>query len=136
MERAPAALAVLRANLAKLGVNDACKVHPVGVGGWLRKPEKGPATSSERTRSQTFDLVFLDPPYDAAEDYAITLGLLGGAAGGLLNTGALIIAEHRGKGGSKETLEERYGALERTRLLVQGDAALSFYASSATDLPE
>jgi hypothetical protein len=36
----------------------------------------------------------------------------------------LVIAEHR----RKERLEERYGALERTRLLEQGDAALSFYA--------
>jgi 16S rRNA G966 N2-methylase RsmD len=70
-----------------------------------------------------FDLVFLDPPYDAAEEYAATLGMLGGAAGGLLAEGGLVIAEHR----KKERLEERYGALERTRLLEQGDAALSFY---------
>ena len=34
-----------------------------------------------------------------------------------------MIAEHR----RKEKLEEAYGALGRTRLLEQGDAALSFY---------
>jgi 16S rRNA G966 N2-methylase RsmD len=69
-------------------------------------------------------MVFLDPPYDALEEYAATLGLLGGAAKGLLADGAVVIAEHR----KKERLEERYGELAGTRLLEQGDAALSFYA--------
>jgi 16S rRNA G966 N2-methylase RsmD len=68
-------------------------------------------------------LVFLDPPYEAAEEYAATLGLLGGSVG-LLAPGALVIAEHR----RKERLGDRYGELGRTRLLEQGDAALSFYA--------
>jgi hypothetical protein len=45
---------------------------------------------------------------------------------GLLGVGALVIAEHR----CKQLLEDCYGLLERTRLLEQGDAALSFYASS------
>ncbi|HUX45136.1 MAG TPA: RsmD family RNA methyltransferase, partial [Terracidiphilus sp.] len=70
-----------------------------------------------------FDVVFLDPPYDAADEYASTLGLLGGAAMGVLAEGAVVIAEHR----KKEKLEECYARLERTRLLTQGDAALSFY---------
>jgi hypothetical protein len=33
----------------------------------------------------------------------------------------------------KEKLADRYGRLERTRLLEQGDAALSFYRVSASD---
>ena len=41
--------------------------------------------------------------------------------------GALVIAEHR----RKEVLEDRYGQLQRTRLLKQGDAALSFYARTS-----
>jgi 16S rRNA G966 N2-methylase RsmD len=73
-----------------------------------------------------FDLVFLDPPWDAASEYAVTLGLLGGSAAGLVADGALVIAEHR----RKEHLEDSYGSLARTRLLEQGDAALSFYAVS------
>jgi 16S rRNA G966 N2-methylase RsmD len=73
-----------------------------------------------------FDLVFLDPPWDAVEEYAATLGLLGGSAAGLLEDGALVIAEHR----RKQRLEDRYGALERKRLLEQGDSALSFYSAS------
>ena len=51
------------------------------------------------------------------------LDLLGGASVGLLRRNAVVIAEHR----RKQRLEECYGALERTRLLEQGDAALSFY---------
>jgi 16S rRNA (guanine(966)-N(2))-methyltransferase RsmD len=123
VERVPVALAALRANLAKLEIGEGFRIHSGSVGSWLRRSEKG--------SSQAFDLVFLDPPYDAGEEYAATLGLLGGAAGQFLNPGALVIAEHRGKGGSKERLEDQYGALERTRLLVQGDAALSFYAARA-----
>jgi hypothetical protein len=55
------------------------------------------------------------------------LRLLGGAAACLLGDGALVIAEHR----RKEHLEDRYGLLARTRLLEQGDAALSFYATGS-----
>jgi 16S rRNA (guanine(966)-N(2))-methyltransferase RsmD len=127
VEKAPTALAALRANLASLGVTEGFRIHPGKVGGWLRKAEKQVGAGARPDPSQAFDLVFLDPPYEAADEYAATLGLLGGAAGMLLNPGALVIAEHRGKGGSRGQLEERYGALEHTRLLVQGDAALSFY---------
>jgi 16S rRNA G966 N2-methylase RsmD len=77
-----------------------------------------------------YEVVFLDPPYDAAEEYAATLGLLGGSALGLLTAEAVVIAEHRRKAEPRQRLEDRYGSLERTRLLEQGDAALSFYAVS------
>jgi 16S rRNA G966 N2-methylase RsmD len=148
VERAPAALAVLRANLARLGVSEGFRIHPGSVAGWLRRfdsgpgpgPKAGSAPGSRPARkpvlSQAFDLVFLDPPYDAAEEYATALGLLGGAARWLLSAGALVIAEHRGKGGGKARLEQRYGELERTRLLEQGDAALSFYAQHAVEASE
>jgi 16S rRNA G966 N2-methylase RsmD len=103
----------LRANLEKLGLRTGFRIHSGSVKSFLQKlkPEQG------------FDLVFLDPPYDAAQEYAGTLGLLGGAASGALAPGALVVAEHR----RKEKLEDRYGSLKRTRLLEQGDAALSFY---------
>ena len=85
-----------------------------------------PKPRKERSGSRTVRSTFLDPPWDAAEEYAATLGLLGGSAAGLLAEGAVVIAEHR----RKERLEDRYGLLERTRLLEQGDAALSFFAAS------
>jgi len=121
VERAPAALKVLRANLARLRIGAGFSIHGAGVGSVLRKMK--PAMSNPGV---AFDVVFLDPPYDALQEYAATLGLLGGAAKGLLAEGALVIAEHR----RKEKPEARYGLLGRTRVLEQGDAALSFYAGA------
>jgi 16S rRNA (guanine966-N2)-methyltransferase len=115
VERAPAALKVLQANLDRLGLSAGFRIHTGSAGSFLRKPQ---------ARGAEFSIVFLDPPYDATEEYAATLGLLGGTALGLLAPGAFVIAEHR----RKEKLALRYGAFERTRLLEQGDAALSFYA--------
>lgn len=118
VERSPAALAMLRANLDRLGVRGEVRVYATSVSSFLRRFAGGHATP------EIYDLVFLDPPYDAADEYAITLGLLGGASARLLGEGAVVIAEHR----RKQRLEVQYGALSRTRLLEQGDAALSFYA--------
>jgi 16S rRNA (guanine(966)-N(2))-methyltransferase RsmD len=119
VERAPAALAVLRANLAKLGIAAGFRIQPGSVGAYLRRGAAGKKTEA----AAAFDLVFLDPPYDAAQEYEVTLNLLGSA--GQLAPDALVIAEHR----RKERLEESYRCLKRTRLLEQGDASLSFYAA-------
>jgi 16S rRNA (guanine966-N2)-methyltransferase len=72
--------------------------------------------------------VFLDPPYDAAEEYAGALELLDHNHAVLLAPEAVVIAEHR----RKQELEDCYGQLLRTRLLKQGDAALSFYQASVS----
>jgi 16S rRNA (guanine(966)-N(2))-methyltransferase RsmD len=116
VERAPAALSALRANLGKLGLTAGFRIQPGGVKAFLQRinPKQVPQ----------FDLVFLDPPYDADKEYAGTLGLLGGEVSALLAPEAMVIAEHR----RKEKLGDGYGQLQRTRLLEQGDAALSFYA--------
>ena len=142
VEKAPAALKVLRANLEGLGIRDGFSVQAGPVGTFLKRARSGEGG---------FDVVFLDPPYEAEGEYAATLGLLGGAeipprsqmrdlhptnedpfAGapglghpteGVLARGAVVIAEHR----RKFQLDEEFGALKRTRLLEQGDAALSFY---------
>lgn len=116
VERAPAALKVLRSNLERLGLREGFKVNAGSVKAFLQRLKPGTEPG--------IDVVFLDPPYDAAQEYAGALSLLGGEAAGLLASGALAIAEHR----RKEKLGESYGRLKRTRLLEQGDAALSFYA--------
>ncbi|MGA2050394.1 MAG: 16S rRNA (guanine(966)-N(2))-methyltransferase RsmD [Terracidiphilus sp.] len=122
VDRAPAALKILRTNLFRLGLTAGFRIHAASV-----------KTTLQRINPlEEFDLVFLDPPYDAATEYSATLGLLGGGGAGLLTSGALVIAEHR----RKERLEARYGDLERTRLLEQGDAALSFYSAAAAGAPE
>jgi 16S rRNA (guanine966-N2)-methyltransferase len=121
VERAEPALKVLRGNLEKLGLRAAVRVEGVSVGAFLR-----------RVRPQTvpllFDIVFLDPPYEAVDEYATVLGLLGGEGAGILAEGAIVIAEHR----RKEKLEDAYSTLRRTRVLEQGDAGLSFYEIPAT----
>ena len=119
VERTPVALKVLRGNLERLGITAGFRIHAVAVGAFLRRAAEAP-------KRERYEVVFLDPPWDAAEEYAATLGLLGGSAAGLLGAGVLVIAEHR----KKQGLEDSYGLLERTRLLEQGDAALSFYAAS------
>jgi 16S rRNA (guanine966-N2)-methyltransferase len=116
VERAIAALKVLRQNLEKLGLGGVARVEAVSVGAFLRKIR--PESSAMR-----FDLVFLDPPYEAVDEYATTMEILGASAPALLAEGAMVIAEHR----RKQKLEDEYGVLQRTRVLEQGDAALSFY---------
>jgi 16S rRNA (guanine966-N2)-methyltransferase len=117
-EQAPPALAALRANLTRLGIRDGFRIQSGSVSALLRRVRLA--------APQVFDLIFLDPPWDAAEEYAATLGLLGGTSSGLLAPEAQVIAEHR----RKQPLGDSYGSLHRTRLLEQGDAALSFYAQS------
>jgi 16S rRNA (guanine(966)-N(2))-methyltransferase RsmD len=130
VERAPAALSVLRGNLAKLGLTAGFRINAGSVGAFLRKQQAG--SGGKLGKETRFDLVFLDPPYDAAPEYETTLALLGSAAASLLAPEALVIAEHR----RKVQLEERYGSLKRTRLLEQGDASLSFYSADRVANPE
>jgi 16S rRNA (guanine(966)-N(2))-methyltransferase RsmD len=149
VERAPVALEALRTNLAALGVERAAfRVHAGSVSAYLRSAEDAGVKSEKN--AVKFSVVYLDPPYDAAEEYEKTLGGLGdwsprspGARDlghphpvthsfphplphSFLSADAIVVAEHR----RKEKLADRYGALGRTRLLEQGDAALSFYAVS------
>jgi 16S rRNA (guanine(966)-N(2))-methyltransferase RsmD len=118
VERGVSTLQVLRANLQRLDVTESFRVEPVSVTAFLRR--------ARPAGMRGFDLVFLDPPYDAGEEYWSALGQLG-AAGALLAKEALVVAEHR----RKEPLQADYGELARTRLLQQGDSALSFYCRRA-----
>ncbi len=63
------------------------------------------------------DIAFIDPPYDQEKEYTDSLGVL--AQSGC----KLVIAQHS----SKLTLESVYGALQKFRVLRQGDNSLSFY---------
>lgn len=121
VEKAPPAIAAIRANLNALGIREG---HPLET--------RSAAASLKRLNEQgrQFDIVFLDPPYKAAEEYALVLGWLGGDGASLLANDAIVIAEHH----RKQPLDEDYGKLCRYRLLDQGDAALSFYAIKASDM--
>jgi 16S rRNA (guanine966-N2)-methyltransferase len=115
-ENAEAALMSLRQNLAALKIVRGFTLDDRGVGAMLQRLSKLP---------QPIDLVYLDPPYEAEDEYSGTLNFFGSVRGReVLASNALVISEHS----SKAKLAARYGALEHTRLLKQGDAALSFYS--------
>jgi 16S rRNA (guanine(966)-N(2))-methyltransferase RsmD len=118
VEQAEAALRAIRSNLSALGIRGSYALEPRSAASGLRRLAEA---------GRTADLVFLDPPYAKQDEYAATLGLLGGDCAGLLAAGAVVIAEHE----KRRDLDKRYGKLTRQRLLKQGDAALSFYTGES-----
>jgi 16S rRNA (guanine(966)-N(2))-methyltransferase RsmD len=115
-ENAIPALASLRKNLATLKIDPGFTLEERGVGAMLQQLGK---------LQQPVDIVYLDPPYEAEDEYSGTLNFFGSVRGrAILAPNALVIAEHN----SKAKLAARYGALEHTRLVKQGDAALSFFS--------
>jgi 16S rRNA (guanine966-N2)-methyltransferase len=114
-ENAEPALAALRQNLAALKISRGFTLEDRGTGAMLQRLSK---------LTQPINIVYIDPPYEAENEYAGTLNFFGSAAGRkVLAQDALVVAEHSSKG----KLAARYGALEHQRLLKQGDAALSFF---------
>ncbi len=105
VERGRAAAAVLRENLASLGLAARAAVIQAGAKAALAHH---PA-----------DIVFLDPPYEMEREYAAAMEALAE------RPPALVIMQHS----VRFRPEERYGPLVRTRTLKQGDNALSFYAA-------
>jgi 16S rRNA (guanine966-N2)-methyltransferase len=115
-ENAESALGSLRQNLSGLKITQNFTLEDRGVGAMLQRLSKLP---------KPIDLVYVDPPYEAEDEYSGTLNFFGSMrAWEILASHALVIAEHS----SKAKLAMRYGSLEHTRLLKQGDAALSFFA--------
>lgn len=114
-ENAPAALAAIKQNLAALKIVRDFTIEDRGTGALLQRLSQ---------LAKPMDVVFLDPPYEAEEEYEGTLNFFGSARGRLLLApGALVIAEHA----SKAEMPKHFGGLEHTRMVRQGDAALSFY---------
>ena len=74
-----------------------------------------------------WDIVFFDPPYDT--DYLPILNTFGAQASSLLTENGLLIVEHR----NKNELKAEVGSIIRSRILKQGDSALSFYELSQRD---
>jgi len=107
LERSKAVAMVIRENLASLGLEGRATVV---------------LTRTLASIAQHLaDLVFLDPPYDLESEYAAVLKLLSE------HPPRLAIAQHS----VRFSLAEGYGALRRTRIVKQGDNALSFYSAGA-----
>jgi 16S rRNA (guanine(966)-N(2))-methyltransferase RsmD len=107
LERHRTALEAIRQNLASLGIEARATVI---AGPVLRTLPKHHA-----------DIVFLDPPYELKREYAAALELLGEAPP------AIAVVQHS----VRCALADVHGALRRTRIVKQGDNALSFYAAPA-----
>jgi 16S rRNA (guanine(966)-N(2))-methyltransferase RsmD len=107
LERHRKALEAIRQNLASLGVE---RRATVVAGPVLLTLPKHHA-----------DIVFLDPPYDLEPEYAAVLEVLSGAPP------PIAVVQHS----SRQALADVQGVLRRTRIVKQGDNALSFYAAAA-----
>jgi len=105
VEQKFAAARTIRENLRTLGLEDRAEVRQGRATAVIPHIEAG--------------IVFLDPPYGLENEYTAALELLGE------KPPALVIAQHP----PRLKLAEQYGALHRTRLLKQGDNALSFYVT-------
>lgn len=116
VEKHAAAVRLIRQNLENLEIDSGARVIATGA---LQGLEKLEEHSAEKVPG--FDIVFLDPPYDATEEYLQVLTFLEESK--ILSTEGIVIAEHR----FKFNLPGNCGSLTRYRLLEQGDAALSFY---------
>jgi 16S rRNA (guanine966-N2)-methyltransferase len=102
------ALDAIRENLRSLGIEDRARIVAGPVLATLARQEA--------------DIVFLDPPYKQEGEYAEALRQA---------HAPLVIAQHSSRFDPGET----HGALLRTRLLKQGDNALSFYSVRPTKPP-
>jgi 16S rRNA (guanine966-N2)-methyltransferase len=119
------AATLIRRNLASLDIQNGAQVLPLDA---LHALEK--LASRHKPTDAPFDFVFVDPPYAEKDQYDRVLGFLGSAP--FLGTGSLVIAEHR----RTFELPRRIGRLQQTRILRQGDAALSFFEHQAAEPDE
>jgi 16S rRNA (guanine966-N2)-methyltransferase len=107
---------LIRANLESLGIHGGALVV-----------ESDAIAGLKRIASQHLlaDFIFLDPPYDEADEHLRALEFLDESH--LIAPYGLVVVEHR----VQTELPERFDRLECSRLLEQGDAALSFYRLAA-----
>ena len=103
LEKDAAAARVIEENLTSLGLMGRAMVVKGAV--------------SQTLARQHADIAFLDPPFTREQEYQLALGILA------RNPPRLVIAQH-----SKHfALAESFAPLRRTRMLRQGDNALSFF---------
>ena len=116
VESHAAATRLIRQNLESLGIREGAEIIEADA---MRGLEKLAA------RHLAADFIFLDPPYENGEDYGRVLEFLDSSH--LLAPSGIVVAEHR----ESTELPQRFTRLECSRILEQGDAALSFYRLAA-----
>jgi len=116
VEQSQRAADVIRENLKSLKVSEGIEVV---------REEVSEAIPHLARRGLRANFVFFDPPYRLQDEYRETLKAL---AGSRLGIDGLIIAEHE----KRFDPGDSFGDLQRTRILQQGDAGLSFYKHVAS----
>jgi 16S rRNA (guanine966-N2)-methyltransferase len=116
VESHAAAARLIRTNLAALAIHSGAEVIEAAA---LRGLER------ISSRHLLADFIFLDPPYEDQPGLSDVLAYLDMSH--VIAPLGMVIAEHR----STVELPPRLERLERTRLVEQGDAALSFYRLAA-----
>jgi 16S rRNA (guanine(966)-N(2))-methyltransferase RsmD len=106
---------LIRENLASLQINSEFDIYESDTASALRSLEASGVVC---------DFCFVDPPYQLHGAYARTLEFLGESR--IVGTSTVVIVEHE----KKFDPGEKFEALRRYRLIVQGDAALSFYRAT------
>lgn len=101
------AAALIAANMARCGVESGCAIIRAGFARAARALDRG-----------EFDLVLLDPPYDAADLDAVVA-----EAAPLLAPEGWLVLEHA----RRKPVSERVASLTRLRDVRSGDSALAIY---------
>jgi 16S rRNA (guanine966-N2)-methyltransferase len=125
VENHPPAAVLIRRNLESLEIMKGAQVLPLDA---VRALEK--LAARHKPTDPPFDFAFVDPPYAEKDQYERVLGYLGSAP--FLTQGSLVIVEHR----RTFNLPQRVGRLLQSRILRQGDAALSFFEHQAAEPDE
>ena len=112
VESSNSAAEAIRSNLQSLGIVEGVEVL---------KEELPRAFWRMERQKVAADVVFLDPPYRLKDAYASTLRALSESS--LIWAMTMVIAEHE----KKFDPGQEFGTLRRFRLMIQGNAALSFY---------
>jgi 16S rRNA (guanine966-N2)-methyltransferase len=113
LEKHRPTVALIRKNLETLEITEGVEVLPGDVC-------RGLATLAES--GEPADILFFDPPYEEKEEYARVMESL--AASALIAPHTQVIFERT----RKLNLAEEWGQLLRVRTVMQGDAALDFFA--------
>jgi 16S rRNA (guanine966-N2)-methyltransferase len=114
VDRDRRALDLVRRNLARCGIADGYAIIRADLGTAARPPQT------------VFDLILLDPPYDA--DPAVVVR----AVGEWLAPDGLLVVEYARRRGAPAAV----GGLHRTREVRSGDSALGFYRHATESPPE
>ena len=121
VERDPAAVRAVAANLAAAHLGGSATVVRADAVAWLSGPEAA--------RLGPFAGVLVDPPYDRPDLLRAALDLLGGAAADLVVRDGSVVAKHFWR----EPLPARIGLLASSRDRRFGETTLTFYRRTAPD---